>query len=866
MDNVIESQFIELTRPHNIIVGVIYRPPNNNLELFKESLLQLLQNLGSQKKKCFLMGDINSDLLKAEENRHTNDILNYMLSSSFYPLISRPTRITSTSATLIDNIFINSLEDNFTCGLLLTDISDHLPIFQITTTITNANTIPIKETKHRKITSETLALLNQKLKCENWEDVYREENPQYAYTTFYKILYNAFDQTVPLMKQKIRHKKSYQTPWITKEILDARKFKNKLYKRFIKNPNDANENNYKTCRNKFNNMKRIAKKSYYKSKFQESQGNIRQTWKLINEITNKNKPSSELPDNFMKDDNIITDPNEIANNFNDYFVNAGPKLADKIPPSNVNFSSYLPASNQDSIFLDPITENEVKIEIDQLNVNKSGGYDEMSPTVIKAISNIVVKPLTYIYNQTFLTGVIPNEFKMAIVTPVFKSNDKESFSNYRPISVLPCFSKILEKLMYKRIIKFIDKHNTLNEHQYGFRKKHSTNHAILELVTKITKAIDSNQYTMGVFLDLSKAFDTVNHAVLLYKLEHYGIRGIVLEWFKNYLQFRKQVVKYKITKSDSLTISCGVPQGSVLGPLLFLIYINDISRCSQLLSFILFADDTNLFLSHHDIETLIRIMNEELEKVALWLTANKLSLNVNKTHLMIFKTRKKRLSHNAHVVLNGSPIEKVKYTKFLGIFIDEELSWKYHINHISAKVSKMVGIMAKARHHLSLKLLLTLYNTMIYPYLTYCNVIWANTYSTRLRSIFMLQKKIVRIITFSNYTEESRPLFKSLKILDIYELNTYLTGIFMYWYYHGNLPAYFINFFVQNESIHSYGTRSATKIHIEFKRTNYAKFSLKYKGATMWNSLPDDIKNIDSFNRFKKGLKLYIQNQPCNEE
>ena len=461
-------------------------------------------------------------------------------------------------------------------------------------------------------------------------------------------------------------------------------------------------------------------------------------------------------------------------------------------------------------------------------------------------------------------GIIPNEFKMAIVTPVFKTNDKESFSNYRPISVLPCFSKILEKLMYKRIIKFLDKHNILNEHQYGFRKKHSTNHAILELVTKITNAIENNQYTMGVFLDLSKAFDTVNHAILLHKLEHYGIRGIVLEWFKNYLQFRKQAVKYKTTKSDSLTISCGVPQGSVLGPLLFLIYINDISKCSQILSFILFADDTNLFLIHHDLETLIRIMNEELKKVALWLTANKLSLNVNKTHLMIFKTRKKRLNYNAHVILNENPIEKVKYTKFLGIIIDEELSWKYHINHIATKVSKMVGITAKARHYLSLKLLLTLYNTMIYPYLIYCNVIWANTYSTRLKSIFMLQKKIVRIITFSNYTDDSRHLFKSLNILDIYELNIYLTGIFMYWYYRGNLSAYFTNFFTNNESIHSYNTRSATKIHVEFKRTNYAKFSLRCKGATMWNSLPDDIKNIDSFDRFKKGLKLYIQNQPCN--
>ena len=291
----------------------------------------------------------------------------------------------------------------------------------------------------------------------------------------------------------------------------------------------------------------------------------------------------------------------------------------------------------------------------------------------------------------------------------------------------------------------------------------------------------------------------------------------------------------------------------MLGPLLFLIYINDISRCFQLLSFILLADDTNLFLSHQDIETLIRTMNEEPKKVALWLTANKLSLNVNKTHLITFKTRKKRLSYNAHVVLNGSPIEKVKCTKFLGIFINEELSQKCHINHISMKVSKMVGIMAKARHHLSLKLLFTLYDTMIDPYLTYCNVIWANTYSTRLSSIFMLQKKIVRIITFSNYTEELRRLFKPLKILDIYELNTYLTRIFMYQYYHSNLPPYFINFFVQNESTHSYNTRSATKIHIEFKLTNYAKFSLRCKGAAMWNSLPGDIKKIDSFNHFKKG-------------
>ena len=195
----------------------------------------------------------------------------------------------------------------------------------------------------------------------------------------------------------------------------------------------------------------------------------------------------------------------------------------------------------------------------------------------------------------------------------------------------------------KRIVKFLDKQNILSESQYGFRKKRSTNLAILELVTKISKAIDDNEFTMGVFLDLSKAFDTVDHVILLQKLEHYGIRGVALDWFKNYLTGRTQFGKYKTTNSNSLSIKCGVPQGSVLGLLLFLLYINDITKCSQILKFILFADDTNLFLNHHDVMTLYKIMNQELKKVTAWLTANKLSLNINKTIFIIFKSNRKKL-------------------------------------------------------------------------------------------------------------------------------------------------------------------------------------------------------------------------------
>ena len=257
-------------------------------------------------------------------------------------------------------------------------------------------------------------------------------------------------------------------------------------------------------------------------------------------------------------------------------------------------------------------------------------------------------------------------------------------------------------------------------------------------MTKISQAIDNNEYTAGVFLDLAKAFDTVNHEILLRKLDHYGIRGIVHDWFKNYLINRQQIVKYKLVKSDSMTIKCGVPQGSVLGPLLFLIYMNDISKCSKILSFILFADDTNLFYSHKNADVLIKTMNQELRKITSWLFVHKLSLNVKKTHFMIFKTKRKKLNQTLSIEINNQKIHKVKCTKFLGLYIDDELSWKYHIDQITTKISKMAGIMARARHYLSTQ---TIYNTMVYPYLTYCSVIWSSTYPTRLKSLFTIQKK-----------------------------------------------------------------------------------------------------------------------------
>ena len=263
--------------------------------------------------------------------------------------------------------------------------------------------------------------------------------------------------------------------------------------------------------------------------------------------------------------------------------------------------------------------------------------------------------------------------------------------------------------MYKRLIDYINKYGILTDRQYGFRSKSSTNHAIIELVDKITKAIEKNEFTVGIFLDLSKAFDTVNHTILLKKLYFYGIRGKCHAWIKDYLSNRKQMVKYYNIRSTEKIITCGVPQGSILGPLLFLIYINDLNNSTSNLSTILFADDTNLFCSGKDLEELEVLINEELAHVQEWLTLNKLTLNVKKSNFIIFRSHKRKLKHHLSLKLNNELLQCVEHTKFLGIIIDQHLTWKNHINYVTKKITRTTGVLCRIRFYISQPLLRMLY-------------------------------------------------------------------------------------------------------------------------------------------------------------
>ena len=375
-------------------------------------------------------------------------------------------------------------------------------------------------------------------------------------------------------------------------------------------------------------MLRNSKRNYYSKQFEKAKGNVKNTWKIINSVIH-NKQQTKI--NSINIDGVnVNNPKFIVDHFNHYFTNFGKNLSSTIDSSNLNFAKYLSNPNSKSIFLSPVTEEEIIDTVDNLPNKTSTGFDLISSSLIKSVIREVSSPLTFITNFSMLTGYVPDKMKIARITPIFKSGNPNLASNYRPISVLTTFSKIIERVIYKRTIEFFDKYSILSDCQYGFRAHHSTTHAIIKLIDKITTGLDMSLDTIGIFLDLSKAFDTVDHEILLSKLEYYGIRGVALDWFKSYLSNRHQFVSINGIHSTYDKISCGVPQGSILGPLLFSVYINDFNNSSDVLSFILFADDSNLFYSHNDRNVLINTINSEMEKVSVWMKANKLSLNIKK--------------------------------------------------------------------------------------------------------------------------------------------------------------------------------------------------------------------------------------------
>lgn len=774
------------------------------------------------------------------------------------PLVNKPTRVTRCTATCIDHIITNDfINTDLQTGIIHTDVSDHFPVFVISSNCfvdCNSTTVTFK----RKITREAIQNFKCKLLDIDWSLLYQFQETNDAYCYFLKIFKDLYDSSFPIQKTQTKLK-TLNSPWMSTSILVSSKRKQKLYEKYLKKKTHKNEIKYKRYKSIFQSICFKAKQNYYRNLVKRYKNDQRKIWKVINEMiySNKIQTQSRLPRNLLFNGKRISGEVDISANLNYYFANIGKELASKIPTENTyTFSDFL-EKQLSEMSNEKLYDDELICAFQHLKSNKSCGHDDISATVVKECLNELFFPLKYIFNLSLTNGIFPDDLKIAKVTPIFKSGNTEEPGNYRPISVLPCFSKLLERIMYNRLYGYLKNHNFLFSKQFGFQPNHSTEHALIEFTQKILQSFDENHYSLSIFIDLSKAFDTVNHDILLEKLYLYGIRENNLKWFKSYLSNRKQFVPISNDRINLEKIYYGVPQGSILGPLLFLLYINDLHKSSNLLHFIIFADDTNISFSCKSIQHLYNIVNKELQKVYKWFSANKLSLNVRKTKYMLFSKNTVDLSLSQDIMIDSIKIERVNSIRFLGLTFKDNLSWEAHISSLETTLSKNLGIMYRIRNFLDKDCLSKLYFSLIHSHLTYGNIVWGSTLKSKLSKIHKKQKHALRLVNFMSHNTHSAPLFKKMNLLNIYQLNIYLTIILVFKIKNHMAPSIFSQYFIPIEN--KYMTRSTKFNFVQSKiLSKLTSFKFSDRGPRLWNSLPNTLKSTDKLGKFKQVLKEII--------
>ena len=602
---------------------------------------------------------------------------------------------------------------------------------------------------------------------------------------------------------------------------------------------------------------------YYSNKIDACQNKSKALWKLINEITQRKKGSKTILSKIrLENGRLIENSKNIADALNDYFVHVGPNLAEKLPQSERSFESYLGNSPIESFVINPTCSDEVYKGINSFSSSNCEDPNKISPKFYKLGADALSIILPRLINRCFSEGYFPSCLKLAKVTPIFKEGNKEVCSNWRPISITSCTAKLIEKLVKKRLLSYLSKHDILTDGQFGYRSQHSTTHAILNISDNILSNFDNKKHTVSIFLDLSKGFDCVDHNILLKKLKHYGIRGIALKFFESYLTNRVQQTLVNGVLSDFLVVVCGVPQGSVLGPLLFLLYTNDLAHASNFLVN-LFADDTCLSLSNENLHQLEILCNREIALVNEWFIANKLTTNYKKASNFILSKYNSESdtenSSNFQIKMGNILLKNVKSVKYLGVMLDENITWFDQIDYLSKKLSRSAGIFSKLRYYVNTNVLIKVYHALFNSHLQYAILCWGSSATTYINKLQLLQNRAIRNMMKAPRFYRLDNYFLNLRILKVQDLYNLEVSKFMHGHFNGSLPRRFDDFFREVNASHNYNTRAARNRNYTTIscRSARGQRSIRFCGPKIWNDIPLSQRNLRKLH-FKKECKSRI--------
>ena len=861
----IPGQLIVQNRKKNMVILGIYRPPGNDkVDTFLTTLRDCLHSIDKNSNEVLVTGDLNLDLLRYETHTPTAEYIDIMTSHQMLPYIVRPTRIKHRSATLIDHIFMKGNRQVFS-GILATELAgshgftDHLPVFCI---LNNGLTDTYKSVIERQyFTSEGHKARREGLLNQSWDDVLCENDPNIIYNIIQKRYCNHYNANITTKILKNDKNRTPKEPWMTSELLSDIRKRNKL----IKQKNKRTE--YKKLRNEIVKKKRKAEREYLSNKIQENWKNIRGIWNILKQTMNRMSDKTGLPATFMVDGRCISDKKENAENINNFFSQVGPSTKASIKGSQKNYKHYMKKNNPQnihSLLTANFDENEIIDAAKSLNKKMSQDAYGVAQSILVDDIEFLAAPITHLMNCSLKEGICPDGSKLSRVIPVYKlKGQKNLYTNYRPISLIPALSKVMEKLIYDKLADFLIRYNILFKSQYGFRRMHCTSHAIMDFLKTTEHSLENDNFALGIFLDLSKAFDTLDHEVLINKLEHCGIRGKVLEWITSYLKNREQYTDFEGIESSRKPVTAGVPQGSILGPLFFLIYVNDLPAALTLLKPVMFADDTNLVIEGPNLDELKVIVDHELIELVDFFRANKLKLNIEKTKIICFRKKGKNIPRDFSIMLDGINLELVDSASFLGITLDCNLTWEKQCHEVANKISKTTGVLGRVKNFLPIPALKIVYDALIMSHIQYGLEIWGGCKSSKgKKRLVGIQKKAICHLTKSHYLSHTEPRMKQLGILKFQDQHTLQIAKLAHDIVNKQCPINLRNELDLCSESHSHSLRSGTSNPQDVRQNppNRKKIGTSFSnlGPKIWNSIPDTIKSIKNRFSFKKRLREHI--------
>ena len=830
----------------------IYRPPQGSKTNFIKTLDEIC-NTTLKNGISLIAGDFNIDVSNnATTTNRTNPLIDTMTSNGFVNYITSITRPNEhQNSTIIDHIWSNK-HDSAKSYTLYSDISDHYPCVLMQETPPTSK--EQKKLAFRLVSDERKNKFLNQIKSTDFSFVHSDVSIDEKFRLFNHNFYSIYDEHFPI-KHKTATEKRIMNKWLTKALLNSIRQKHKLYKSVKRGiiPLQA----FVTYSSLLKKLIRKSKANYFENQFKQTQNDAQSTWGLINNILNRHKNKEvSIPELKIKEE-IVTDKQNIANELNSYFTTIGAKVAAEIPQTNVSSADYLETHKGQKFSFTSISSSEVKSAINSLK-NKNSDIHSVPNWIYKYCVNEISPILAILYNTSLELGHFPEELKIARVTPVPKSEDTSIPNNFRPISILHTVGKLLEKLVHTQLTNYLYENELLSQTQFGFTKNRSTEDALTLLTENIYRALNDKQTCILLLLDFSKAFDVVPHNLLLQKLDRLGVSKDSINWFHSYLSGRTQYVRLGDVSSSLAPISQGVPQGSILGPLLFNIYTNDFHNCHNSLHS-QYADDTAILITDRNIDTLNMKANNVLENIVTWVEANRLSLNLQKTQYLMITNVKTPIKLN--IMAKDTTINRTTSAKLLGVIFDEKLSFKNHINSIISKLSYATYAFLKIRNIIPKYVLKNLYYSLVYPHLLYNLPVWGCASIYLLQPLIKLHKKIIRIISGSrNYYEHTSPLFKQLSVLKLQDMLTLTMTIQIFKIINGMSNKLLSNFIMHNQNVRRLNLRS-TRSHT-LNKTKYtltkSRRAISYKGIEKWNDLPKNIQESATLPTFRKHVKNHL--------